>query len=661
MVGTGRQLTVALLDAVRSKLSREHKPSDPDVESELQRRLQTSKARSLYGIIPLVVIVVVLFWSRSSHIGLLVWAAIISTNSIAWLRQVKKPINDAWMKWGAFFHITGAFSWGLLPILAMPRDPTDQVAVVAYLSGVIAANTNSSAPIKSMYYRFHMTLTITAIAGFLINSTGVGLWTSLSFLTFCLCYAAAMAEVNHATHREAAEFGVHNGRLAKGLATNKVQLEKANKRLDRQARTDSLTGIANRLGFTEALEKALNDRDNDPTRTVGLVYIDLDGFKVVNDTMGHRVGDLLLVAVARRLSNIADESELVARQGGDELVLLCPNLDDDRGIENLSQRLRSVFAEPFVIDNRQLDVAASCGIAVSDSATNADQLLRQADIAVYKSKVAVNDKVTIFDSEMGRQLAQDIEIEQKLNEALGSNQIKPYFQPIVDLSTGHIVGGEALVRWEHPDGIKTAAAFLDIAARQGLMPAIDQMVVASVSDFCLDTQARLPTPIRLTVNITANQLRRVLDTFTKTSALDGLTIEISQQEGFNSISEAQSLVEQAHSLGAEVLVDDFGLGRSSLAMATQLNVDGYKIDRSFVADIETEAAVAAIASVVELAARRGQVVIAEGVETATQMKLLRELGVETAQGDYYSPAVALDQFDRWLSNNHQFPTSQLTA
>lgn len=630
---------------------------DLDVDAELRRRLQDAKARGLYGSVPFVILITLLFWARSSSAGLLIWAGLMTINSLAWLHQTRKPTDGRWIKRQAFFHLTGGAAWGLLPVLAMPREPVVQVAVIVCLSGVIAANTNSSAPIKSMFYLFHGAMTIFSLTGFLLYAQGDHLWTTMPVYIFGLIFTIPIVEVTQATHREAAGFGINNRRLADGLASKHGQLEKANKRLDRQARTDPLTGIANRLGFTEQLDAALTHRDHSCESIVGLAYIDLDGFKAVNDTMGHRVGDLLLVAVARRLEAVVNDDELVARQGGDELVVLCPHLGST-GTQDLAKRLGSVFAKPFVVDGKKLYTTASCGIAVADSDTAAEELLRRADAAVYKSKALASGGITVFDEEMGRQLSEAIHVERQLEHALDANEMKAYYQPIIDSRTGKIMGAGAVVRWEHGGEVRLAESFIDIATRQGLAPEINQLMVASVADFRFDVQTRSTRPLKLTINIAASQLPRILETFEHSSALEGLTIEINQQAGFGSIAEAQELTNRARAAGASILLDKFGLGQASLTMATHLVVDGYKIDRSFVAGIDTEAGRAAVSSVVELAASRRQLVIADGVETTMQTEILRDLGVEIVQGRLYSAAVTAAQFDQWISTGHVFETSK---
>jgi diguanylate cyclase (GGDEF)-like protein len=422
----------------------------------------------------------------------------------------------------------------------------------------------------------------------------------------------------------------------------------------RDAMTDPLTGLANRrlLGERLADELAHAARHG---HTLALALIDIDRFKIINDSLGHGVGDELLVHITERLRESTRPGDILARLGGDEFAVVFRQLHDPADAEAIAERIRAALAAPYRLEPRRLDVTASIGVAHNvDDDADPDELLRWADVALYRAKDLGRNRVEIFDNGMRAAAARRADDEAELRRAITAGEIVPWFQPEVDLATGRVVGAEALARWVKADGtVVPAGVFIDLARESGLLDALDQQLMIGV----IDARARLHSrnavapDFRLRFNVQPESVAQTGGIDRLIAALSrrgcpphGLGMEVVETGLIANLDAASRQLDVLRALGMTIALDDFGTGNSSLSLVHRLPLDALKIDRSFVAALPGDATAKALVSVVlGLARELGLSVTAEGVETAEQAALLRSMGCPRGQGYLWSPAVPLDR------------------
>jgi diguanylate cyclase (GGDEF)-like protein len=441
-------------------------------------------------------------------------------------------------------------------------------------------------------------------------------------------------------------------RLAQAIRT----AERSEARMTHQALHDSLTGLPNRRMMHEHLARTLQ-RSASGEGSVALLFLDLDRFKVVNDTLGHSHGDALLVHVAQRLQQHVRASDLVTRIGGDEFMIVLDNVVSVAQALDLAQRLRSCLRAPFEINGVEFDVTASAGLAFAsgdDPTTSVEILVREADTAMHQAKEAGRDSVALFDESMRIRLSERLELERDLRHAIDRRQLHLVYQPILRVPHGPIEGVEALIRWDHPTlGIIPPVKFIPLAEESGL--------IVEIGDWVLDEALRQLTEWRrqgfgdgchVAVNLSAAQLRdgeiagRVQQALERYE-LDGdsLCLELTESVVMDDPSAAMSVLQDLRRLGIHLAIDDFGTEYSSLAYLKRFPVTALKIDRSFVSSLDEDDSSDAtlIAAIVAMAQALGITTIAEGVETPAQADRLRELGCDSVQGYLYSRPVRADR------------------
>ncbi|WP_123026251.1 putative bifunctional diguanylate cyclase/phosphodiesterase [Mycolicibacterium stellerae] len=431
-----------------------------------------------------------------------------------------------------------------------------------------------------------------------------------------------------------------------------------------QALRDTLTGLANRDLFNDRLMHAVQLHEND-SQSVAVLSMDLDDFKLVNDSLGHPAGDALLMQAAERLLGCVRTSDTVARVGGDEFAVLMEGLPELSRL--VAHRVVGAFEEPFVIDGQQLLMRPSVGLAVASSANpdlSADMLLKQADVAMYSAKRSKSGGLHTFTPDMALADLNEVELPTDVSEttergaavrllgelrhAIDHGDLTVFYQPKFDLRTGDVVGVEALVRWPHPKrGLLGPAHFLPLVRKRGLMRAVTDIVLNQALDDAAEWQA-LGIGVPIAVNVFAPSLGD-LDLPTHiASALairnlnpKDLTIEITEDFLLDNIERTRSVLERLRQRGIRIAIDDFGSGYSALWYLRELAIDEVKLDRHFIAPIRVDARAAAVVrGVVDLAHVLGVTTVAEGVENAETAERLREFGCEVAQGYYYSPPVS---------------------
>jgi diguanylate cyclase (GGDEF)-like protein/PAS domain S-box-containing protein len=419
-----------------------------------------------------------------------------------------------------------------------------------------------------------------------------------------------------------------------------VERDRSERRLTELALHDPLTGLANRVLFQERLSLALASTAQDGGLTAVLL-LDLDGFKGVNDSLGHAAGDELIAQVGARLTDATRDADCVARLGGDEfaVVLGVPGASE---AEALGERILTALAAAFVVEDHRLTVGGSIGVALADNAAARGEtdLLRNADAAMYRAKATGRSRVVLFDPSMHRDALAELELEADLQEAFDADGLTLHYQPIVDTHTGDVRSREALLRWDHPTrGNIPPMEFIPIAERSSLIERIGAWVLdRACADAVRWRDAGAPG-VGVSVNISARQLRAglvdaVRATLRRTGLpAEALVLEITESLIMDGSPSTAACLLDLHALGVRLSIDDFGTGHSSLGRLRSLAVESFKIDRSFVADLTDDPAAAAmVAAIIAMAAALGCSVVAEGVETTEQLAMLAALGCDEVQG-----------------------------
>jgi diguanylate cyclase (GGDEF)-like protein len=415
--------------------------------------------------------------------------------------------------------------------------------------------------------------------------------------------------------------------------------------LAHQALHDGLTGLPNRTLLMERLNLAVARLERGEG-VAALMFVDLDRFKLINDTMGHRVGDQLLVAVGERLRSKVRRADMVARFGGDEFVVLVENLRTPGEIAALAEQLLAIFAQPFACTTGEHWLGASMGVAILDGGVSADVLLANADTAMYRAKETGRSQWALFDDGMHASLLQRMQIEQELALALEAGELVLHYQPLYDARSERFIGTEALLRWDHPTrGHLQPASFLPVAEDSGQIVSIGAWVITQA---CLQTrgwldQGVVPQDWITWVNVSTRQLDRpgLEESVAAALAMSrlparNLGLEITESALLQDEDRASAMTGRLSALGVRLAVDDFGTGYSSMRRLRELPLNHLKIDGSFVAGMTTEAAdLAIVRACVDLAHAMGMTPVAEGVETAEQLSALTDIGCHLTQGFWH--------------------------
>jgi diguanylate cyclase (GGDEF)-like protein len=430
---------------------------------------------------------------------------------------------------------------------------------------------------------------------------------------------------------------------------------------------DPLTGLANRALLIDRLDHAIARRLRSDS-SLALLFLDLDDFKMVNDTLGHSAGDELLIEVGRRLSATLRPSDTMARLGGDEFAILLEDADAEVA-ESVAARIQSVLAQPMRIQQQEeVVVRSSIGVLVADGKPSADEMLRDVDIAMYQAKLGGKNSYEIFESTMRGAVIDRMKAKADLRASLDNDEFVLHFQPIVDLPTGEIRGMEALVRWEHPErGLVSPADFIPLAEESGLIVPLGTWVIQEGTRKAKELQDATGQEFSLSVNLSAKQLSQSDLVAIVSDALDAsglaasdLILELTESVLLEGSDKVQHVLTDLRDLGVRIAIDDFGTGYSSLAYLRRFPVDILKIDRSFISGVTEGPEESALAeAVVKLASILNLETVAEGVETEAQRAKLSMMGCHAAQGFLFARPAPSEVIEKKLTELLGQPTTSV--
>jgi diguanylate cyclase (GGDEF)-like protein/PAS domain S-box-containing protein len=449
-----------------------------------------------------------------------------------------------------------------------------------------------------------------------------------------------------------------------GFSLDITERKKNELRAQYLATHDALTGLPNRSLLQDRLEHAIALAHR-TGRMVAVLFFDLDRFKLINDSLGHKSGDELLQIMASRIKQVVRDGDTAARLGGDEFVVLLEDLEEDEEVTRVAEKILEKLRAPLVLNGQDLIISVSIGISVyPKDHQNAETLLKDADIAMYHAKAGGGNNFRFYDGEMNRLALHRLLTENRLRRALELEQLVLYFQPFIDLKTGRIVGMEVLMRWNHPaKGLVGPDQFMAVAQETGLIVSLSQKVLQEACRQYRRWQDKGLTGLQMAVNLSSQQLgpnklvQIVRDILNETGMPpSALKLEITESELMEDVERARETLQELSDMGVEIAIDDFGTGYSSLSYLKTLPIDMLKVDRSFVHDVATDEDDAAIVgATIGMAHHMGLKVIAEGVENSSQLEFLMRHHCDLGQGYYFSPPLSSGAMESLLLARKSFP------
>lgn len=434
-----------------------------------------------------------------------------------------------------------------------------------------------------------------------------------------------------------------------------IERKQIEQRLTMLAHFDSLTNVANReyfnITFTRAIEQA--KRRN---QVLGLMFLDLDHFKEINDTLGHLLGDKLLVEVAKILKSCVRSIDFIARLGGDEFVILLEDIKTAKTTVNIAEKILTTLSRPVNLANNEVFISSSIGITLfPDDGTNVNDLLKHADVAMYKAKDKGRNNYQFYTSELNTKIIQAIDLKNDLRGAIGRNELSLFYQPKINIIDNKIVGAEALLRWQHPvRGRVPPNDFIPIAEQSGLIIDIGKWVIVEAIKQAKNWQEHLLSDFSMAINLSVKQFhnRELVDFIDKElarSAINASTIELEITESLlmEKSEQEQDILRELSDKGFKISMDDFGTGYSSLSYLKRFTIDVLKIDRSFISDVMSNQDDAEIVkAIIVMAHALKLTVVAEGVESEEQMTFLKQLKCDQTQGFLVSKPVPVLEFEQ---------------
>ena len=623
-----------------------------DIKSEQVRIIFASTPTSLFTILLSSFVLSAMLWEVIDHRIIITWFSL--TNLLSMVRiylyqQFKKLppdglVSDTWYHRAISTSIASGITWGAGGILLFAEQSTvHQVFLAFMLGGMCAGAITTLSAITVAVRGFVIIALVPVILKFNFVESAISLEMTIMSILFMVMILVSAQRLNQ-TILESLD-----GRRQRELAEYKIR---------RQAHFDELTDLPNRRLFLTNLRQEMAKAERH--RRFGAVFfIDLDRFKSVNDSLGHAIGDDLLVEVAHTIAMRLRQEDSIARLGGDEFVVLLPEVGEDQEAagshaSTIADEIRKLFATPFLIQNHDIHLTISIGIALFPTDVTADDLLKYADVAMYRAKNDGRDRVRLFSEEMQEAVNQQRIIEKGLRQALANDEFELYYQGQYS-DNSELVGAETLLRWNHPDkGVVTPGVFIDIAEQTGLVVPIGEWVLRSACE----QLSRIKTDLVIAVNVSPRQfsdpdfvdnLKQIL---LETGASPRrLKLEITENLAMANMEHTIETVNLLKQLGISFSIDDFGTGYSSLNYLNRLPVDELKIDQSFVRNVSTAADHAVIVdTIIAMAQQLDLKIVAEGIETEAELEYLKSRQCKIFQGYLFSRPVPFDEFAKSIGS-----------
>ena len=617
-----------------------------DVKSEQVRIIFASIPTSLFTILLSSFILSAVQWEVIDHVTIITWFSL--TNLLSAVRlflyyQFRKLpreslISDIWHHRAVITSIASGITWGAGGVLLFPEQSmVHQVFLAFMIGGICAGAITTLSAITSAVRGFVVVALIPVIIKFNLIDSAISLEMTIMSILFMIMILVSAQRLNQ-TILESLE--------------GRRQREMAERTIRRQAHFDELTNLPNRRLLLNNLRQEMAKADRH--RRFGAVFfIDLDRFKSVNDSLGHAVGDELLVEVAHKIAERLRKEDSIARLGGDEFVVILPEVGDDQDAagnhaSTIADEMRKLFATPFMIQEHEIHLTISIGIALFPTNVSAEDLLKYADVAMYRAKSDGRDSVRLFSEEMQEAVNQQRIIEKGLRQALANQEFELYFQGQYD-DDRQLVGAETLLRWNHPDqGVVAPGVFIDVAEQTGLIVPIGDWVLRSACEHL----SKLDVDLVLAVNVSPRQfsnpdfvenLKQVL--LETDASPKRLKLEITENLAMANIAHTIVTMNRLKRLGISFSIDDFGTGYSSLNYLNRLPVDELKIDQTFVRNVSTLPDHAIIVdTIIVMAQQLNLKIVAEGIETVEELEYLKSHQCKYFQGYFFSRPVPFDQF-----------------
>jgi len=633
---------------------RQEQTAGQRVRLEKFRLLQQTLPQSISFGAVLALTVVAVLW-RTQHPGVLLGWFVAHVALNLWRLSVLRRFRQLQTDVGAAMRLAPAIQagcaaagllWGLLALLPYEPDDLSTPLFVAFvLAGVTAGGATAMASELVAALTFQFTI-FAMLALHLLRSDGDATYQAMGFSA--LLYTLFMALWTNPMHRNAVP-AIHQ---QLDSTRREQELKDEETRYRTLAHHDTLTGLPNRLSLQVRMPELLAEATADG-RKVAVIYIDLDRFKDINDLRGHRCGDALLQSAARRIRDCVRATDLVVRMGGDEFIVATTDALENAQVVALTERLATSLELPLLYDGEILKTSGCMGIAVCpEHGTDTEQLLKNADIALYQAKAAGRSSYRFFADEMSVALRERIFLEHELAHAVGTKQLYVEYQPLFELSSGRLTGFEALLRWRHPErGLVEPKIFISIAEHCGLIEALGAEVLRMVCGTLRDWQRAGVPLVPVAINVSPIQFERgmLVESMLATAhehqvALSLLQIEITETALMKDSGQVAATLQRLRELGVKVLIDDFGIGFSSLNHLKNLAIDGLKIDHSFVRDMLDDERDAAIVSAISGIGKSLRIeVLAEGVDSPEHVQRLLSLGCDKGQGYFLHEPVEAPQ------------------
>jgi diguanylate cyclase (GGDEF)-like protein len=512
--------------------------------------------------------------------------------------------------------------WGVLGSLLLPPDESVyQLVVIFVIGGVTASAMIVLSPLRWAFPAFMLPALVPLVVVIFMQTTSVHPLVGAMLVVFMGVMLATLPVV-HGTH----------------VATLRARFET----------NDALTGLPNRAMFNERLAQALA-RAERYRKQLAVLFIDLDRFKIINDTLGHAAGDVLLTQLAAQLRGCLREGDTIGRQGGDEFVVLIEDVSDPQHTSSVAKKILETVAQPYILGGQTVHVTASVGASLyPDDGSDQQTLLKNADIAMYRAKEQGKNNLQYYSAQLNQHTLERLELETSLRGAVERQEFLLHYAPKIDMRSGRITGVEALIRWMHPElGMVAPGRFMPLAEETGLIGPIGEWALRTACNEAAGWIRQGASPISVAVNLSARQLARddlaqSITAVLRESGLEPryLELEITESTVMHDAGRAATALRELKALGIRIAIDDFGTGYSSLGNLKRFPIDRVKIDHSFILDLpHDEDDVAITRAVIAMAHSLGLQVIAEGVETGEQADFLREHHCDEMQGYFFSPPV----------------------